>query len=243
MMEEVTIVELFSAAFFIALINIIFIDLILAGDNAIVIGMAARKLPAHIQKKAILLGTGGAVLLRIAATLVVVWLLNIPWLLAIGGAMLVYIAYKVLVDESGHETIDAKESLWPAVRTIVIADAAMGLDNVIAVAGASQRHMILVVLGLLISVPIVIWGSTLFIKLLGRFPWIAYVGSAVLAYTASHMITEEPHLEPFFADKPVVKYVFIVLTILGVLGAGYAAKQRQRRREQNNKRPSRHATR
>ncbi|MUG45036.1 TerC family protein [Paenibacillus woosongensis] len=242
-MEEVTVVELFSAAFFIALINIIFIDLILAGDNAIVIGMAARKLPAHIQKKAILLGTGGAVLLRIAATLVVVWLLNIPWLLAIGGAMLVYIAYKVLVDESGHETIDAKESLWPAVRTIVIADAAMGLDNVIAVAGASQRHMILVVLGLLISVPIVIWGSTLFIKLLGRFPWIAYVGSAVLAYTASHMITEEPRLAPFFADKPVVKYVFIILTILGVLGAGYAAKQRQRRREQNNKRPSRHATR
>lgn len=164
--------------------------------------MAARKLPAHIQKKAILLGTGGAVLLRIAATLVVVWLLNIPWLLAIGGAMLVYIAYKVLVDESGHETIDAKESLWPAVRTIVIADAAMGLDNVIAVAGASQRHMILVVLGLLISVPIVIWGSTLFIKLLGRFPWIAYVGSAVLAYTASHMITEEPHLEPFLRTSP-----------------------------------------
>ncbi|GAA0135918.1 TerC family protein [Paenibacillus sp. YSY-4.3] len=233
--------ELFSTAFFIALINIIFIDLILAGDNAIVIGMAARKLPSHIQKKAILLGTGGAVLLRIAATLVVVWLLNIPWLLAIGGVMLVYIAYKVLVDDGGHETIDAKESLWPAVRTIVIADAAMGLDNVIAVAGAAQQHMILVVLGLLISVPIVIWGSTLFIKLLSRFPWIAYVGSAVLAYTASHMITAEPHFEPFFADKPVLRYALIALTILGVLGAGYAAKQRQR--ERNNKRPSRHATR
>ncbi|WP_055107443.1 TerC family protein [Paenibacillus ihumii] len=233
--------ELFSAAFFIALANIIFIDLILAGDNAIVIGMAARKLPAHIQKKAIMLGTAGAVLLRIAATLVVVWLLKIPWLLAIGGVMLVYIAYKVLADEGGHEKIDAKDSLWPAVRTIVIADAAMGLDNVIAVAGASKQHMILVVLGLLISVPIVIWGSTLFIKLLGRFPWIAYAGSAVLAYTASHMITEEPNLLPFFADKPILRYGFIALIILGVLGAGYTAKQRQRKR--NEKRSSRPATR
>ncbi|WP_110932145.1 TerC family protein [Paenibacillus bouchesdurhonensis] len=233
--------ELFSPAFFIALINIIFIDLILAGDNAIVIGMAARKLPVHIQKKAILLGTAGAVVLRIAATLIVVWLLKIPWLLAIGGAMLVYIAYKVLADDGAHDTIDAKDSLWPAVRTIVIADAAMGLDNVIAVAGASKQHMTLVVLGLLISVPIVIWGSTLFIKLLGRFPWIAYAGSAVLAYTASHMITEEPHLLPFFADKPLLRYLFIALIVIAVLWAGYSSRQRQR--EQGDEHPSRAATR
>lgn len=238
-----TSVELFSAAFFIALLNIIFIDLILAGDNAIVIGMAARKLPVHIQKKAIMLGTAGAVLLRIAATLIVVWLLKIPWLLAIGGVMLVYIAYKVLADDGGHESIAAKDSLWPAVRTIVIADAAMGLDNVIAVAGASKQHMILVVLGLLISVPIVIWGSTIFIKLLERFPWIAYVGAAVLAYTASHMITEEPHFLPFFTDKPVLRYLFIAIIILGVLWAGYTSRQRQRQREQNDKRPSRPAAR
>ncbi|WP_019636264.1 TerC family protein [Paenibacillus fonticola] len=233
--------ELFSTAFFIALINIIFIDLILAGDNAIVIGMAARKLPPHVQKKAIMFGTAGAVFIRITATLIVVWLLKIPWLLAIAGTMLVYIAYKVLADASDHETIEAKDSLWAAVRTIVIADAAMGLDNVIAVAGASQQHTILVVIGLLISVPIVIWGSTLFIKLLGRFPWIAYAGSAVLAYTASHMITEEPHLLPFFADKPILRYLFIVIVIIGVLCAGYAAKQRQR--EHNDNRQSRQAAR
>lgn len=220
--------ELFSPAFFLALVNIIFIDLILAGDNAIVIGMAARKLPKSVQKKAILYGTGGAVVLRILATLIVVWLLQIPWLLAVGGLMLIFIAYKVLADEGDHESIEAKDSLWPAVRTIVIADAAMGLDNVIAVAGASGQHMILVVIGLLISVPIVIWGSTLFIKLLTLFPWIAYVGAGVLAYTASHMITEEPHFLHFFEDNPLLRYLFIALVVAGVLLAGYLKKQKQR---------------
>lgn len=218
--------ELFSATFFVSLINIIFIDLILAGDNAIVIGMAARRLPATVQKKAIFYGTAGAVLLRIIATLIVVWLLGIPWLLAVGGALLVYIAYKVLADDNDHDSIAAKDSLWPAVRTIVIADAAMGLDNVIAVAGASQQHMVLVVIGLLISVPIVVWGSTLFIKLLTSFPWIAYLGAAVLAYTATNMITEEPNFLHFFEDKPVLKYLLITVVVLGVLLAGYLKKKR-----------------
>lgn len=234
--------ELFSASFFLALINIIFIDLILAGDNAIVIGMAARKLPQTVQKKAILYGTAGAVLLRIAATLVVVWLLGIPWLLAVGGVMLVFIAYKVLADDGDHDSVEAKDSLWPAVRTIVIADAAMGLDNVIAVAGASGQHMVLVIIGLLISVPIVVWGSTLFIKLLGLFPWIAYVGAAVLAYTAAHMITEEPHFLPFFEDNPILRYLFIAIIMAGVLFAGYRKKQRQRD-DQEKKRQSHMVTR
>jgi YjbE family integral membrane protein len=219
--------ELFSPAFFIALINIIFIDLILAGDNAIVIGMAAKKLPHGIQKKAILYGTAGAVVLRILATLVVVWLLKIPWLLAIGGAMLIFIAYKVLADEGNHNEVEAKTSLWAAVRTIVIADAAMGLDNVIAVAGASRQHMVLVVLGLLISVPIVIWGSTLFIKLLELLPWISYVGAGVLAYTAAHMITMEPHFLPFFEDKPLLRYLAIIIIVICVLLLGYRKKRRQ----------------
>lgn len=223
--------DFFSASFFLSLINIIFIDLILAGDNAIVIGMAARKLQPHVQKKAILYGTAGAVILRIAATLLVVWLLGIPWLRAVGGLMLIFIAYKVLSDEGDHDSIEAKDSLWAAVRTIVIADAAMGLDNVIAVAGASGQHTILVIIGLLISVPIVVWGSTLFIKLLGRFSWIAYLGAAVLAYTASHMITEEPHFVGFFEDNPLLKYLFIALVIAGVLLAGFLKKQRQRNNE------------
>ncbi|WP_410768018.1 TerC family protein [Fontibacillus sp. BL9] len=235
--------EFFSATFFLSLLNIIFIDLILAGDNAIVIGMAARKLPKTVQKKAILYGTAGAIMLRIVATLVVVWLLGIPWLLAVGGLMLIFIAYKVLADEGDHDSIDAKDSLWPAVRTIVIADAAMGLDNVIAVAGASGQHTILVIIGLLISVPIVVWGSTLFIKLLGLFPWIAYVGAAVLAYTAAHMITEEPHFLTFFEDNPLLRYLFIALVMAGVLFAGYRKKKQHQRNDEEKKTQSHPATR
>ncbi|WP_223070274.1 TerC family protein [Paenibacillus caui] len=234
--------DLFSATFFLTLVNIIFIDLILAGDNAIIVGMAAKKLPPSVQKKAILYGTGGAVLLRILATLVVVWLLHIPWLLAIGGLLLIYIAYKVLTDDDKEDKIEAKDSLWPAIRTIIIADAAMGLDNVIAVAGASNQHMVLVVIGLMISVPIVVWGSTIFIKLLTHFPWIAYLGAAVLAYTASHMITEEPKLLPFFEDKPVLKYGFIVIVMLVVLYAGYIKKRRTREAAEKKHKSSHPAT-
>lgn len=225
----------FDATLLLTLVNIIFIDLILAGDNAIVVGMAARKLPKTIQKKAIMYGTGGAVLLRILATIVVVWLLKVPWLLAIGGVLLIFIAYKVLADEEKDEKIEAKDSLGAAIRTIIVADAAMGLDNVIAVAGASNQHMVLVVIGLMISVPIVVWGSTIFIKLLNLFPWIAYVGAAVLAYTASHMITEEKRLSSVFEDKPVLQYGFIAIVVLGVLYAGYMKKRHSREAEKKRK--------
>lgn len=219
--------DVFNTAFYLALINIIFIDLILAGDNAIVIGMAARKLPQHLQKKAILYGTSGAILLRILATLVVVQLLNIPYLHAVGGLLLIFISYKVLTDDGNHDTITAKDSLWPAVRTIVIADAAMGIDNVIAVAGASQQHMGLVVIGLLISVPIVMWGSTLFIKVMDKFPWIAYIGAAVLAYTSGKMITNELVFKSLFADQIWLKYGFIAITVLGVLLLGHHTQQKK----------------
>jgi YjbE family integral membrane protein len=225
--EEVTLMDVSSTTFFLALINIIFIDLILAGDNAIVIGMAARKLPQHLQKKAILFGTSGAILLRILATLVVVQLLSIPYLHAIGGVLLIFISYKVLTDDGNHDTITAKDSLWPAVRTIVIADAAMGLDNVIAVAGASQQHPLLVVLGLLISIPIVMWGSTLFIKIMDKFPWIAYVGAAILAYTAGKMVTDELAFEAVFAEQIWLKYCFIAIVVVGVLLLGHHTQQKK----------------
>ncbi|MNJ40236.1 Integral membrane protein TerC family protein [compost metagenome] len=223
--------DVFSSTFYLALINIIFIDLILAGDNAIVIGMAARKLPQHLQKKAIIFGTSGAIILRIVATLVVVQLLSIPYLHAIGGLLLVVISYKVLTDDGNHDTITAKDSLWPAVRTIVIADAAMGLDNVIAVAGASQQHTVLVILGLLISIPIVMWGSTLFIKIMDKFPWIAYVGAAVLAYTAANMITAEHAFGAVFEDKPLLKYGFIAVVAIAVLLLGHHS-QKQKKAQQ-----------
>jgi len=215
------------------LINIVFLDLILAGDNAIVIGLAARNLPPSTQKRAIFYGTGGAVLLRILATIVVVWLLKIPWLLLVGGILLIGIAYKLLADDDDHTDIKAGRTLWGAIRTIIVADAAMGLDNVIAVAGAAQQNIVLVILGLLVSVPIVVWGSTLFIKLIERFTWIIYLGSAVLGYTASNMITEEKRLHPFFEDHPALRIAFIAIVIIGVLAAGYLKKRSDQRKKNN----------
>ena len=147
--------ELFSPEFFSALLAIIVIDLVLAGDNAIVIAMAARNLPAHLQKKAIIWGAVGAIAVRGAMTLLVVYLLNIPGLMLIGGLLLVWIAFRLLNPaEDGEEHGYAKTTFWGAMKTIVIADAVMGLDNVLAVAGASHGSYVLVVLGLLIREPL-----------------------------------------------------------------------------------------
>lgn len=222
---------IFTAAFWSSLLAIIMIDLILAGDNAIVIGLAARKLPKEQQTKAVVLGTVGAVIIRALATLVVVWLLKIPGLLLVGGLMLVWIAYKLLVDHKEEENVKAGDSLWAAVRTIIIADAAMGLDNVIAVAGAAHGEFLLVILGLLISVPIMVWGSTLILKIMERFPIVIYFGSGVLAWTASHMIIKEPLIHNFFVNKPFLEWGVIISVIAGVLILGKIANSHQPHQE------------
>lgn len=211
--------------FFTALLSIVIIDLVLAGDNAIVIGLSSRNLPKDKQKKAIVWGTVGAVMIRIVATLAVVWLLKIPGLLLIGGIVLVWIAFKLLIEEKEHD-VEAADSLWAAIRTIIIADAVMGLDNVLAVAGAAHNNFLLVILGLLISVPIVVWGSTLFLKLMDKFPWVLYVGSGVLAYTAAKMIADEKLIKVFF-EEPLIKYGFIAVVIAAVLLLGRWVKQKQ----------------
>ncbi|WP_115991319.1 TerC family protein [Cohnella lupini] len=210
-----------SLEFWSILMTIIFIDLLLAGDNAIVIGLAARNLPKEMQTKAVIWGTAGAVIIRIVATMLVVSLLKIPFLLAIGGVLLIWIAYKLLVQEEAHgENVKPGTTLWAAIRTIVIADAAMGLDNVIAVAGAAHGDYFLVVLGLLISIPIVVWGSTLFIKIIEKFPWIIYLGSGVLAYTAAKMITHENEFKSYFISNPVLTWIFIATMVVLVMVAG-----------------------
>lgn len=197
--------DFFSPEFWSALLAIIIIDLVLAGDNAIVIGLAARNLPKEQQKKVIFWGTIGAIAIRSLLTLVVVWLLKIPGLLLVGGLLLLWIAYKLLVEEKEHENMKAEASLWAAVKTIIIADTVMGLDNVLAVAGSSHGSFSLVLLGLLISVPIVIWGSTLILRWVERYPVIIYVGAGVLAWTASKMVTDEPLVAGFFQANPLLK--------------------------------------
>ncbi|MFD0672043.1 TerC family protein [Cohnella sp. GCM10027633] len=216
--------DLLSLDFWSALVAIVFFDLLLAGDNAIVIGMAARNLSKEHQKKAIIWGTAGAITIRIIATFLVLWgMLEIPYLVAVGGVLLVWIAYKMLIQENDHGDIHAGATLGSAIRTIVIADAAMGLDNVMAIAGMAQgQHgsYVLVVLGLLISIPIVVWGSTLFIKIIEKFKWIIYIGAGILAFTAAKMITHEEQFKGAFEDNPVLTWTFISAIAVLVLVAG-----------------------
>lgn len=222
--------DIFSLQFFYALGAIILIDLVLAGDNAIVIALAARRLPPDLRKRAILWGTAGAIFVRTLMTVVVVWLLQIPGLLLLGGALLLWIAVKLLAPQEapGEGEHGAADSFWSAMKTIVVADAVMGLDNVLAVAGAAHGSFLLVVLGLLISIPIVVWGSTLILKWVDRFPIIVYAGAAVLAWTAAKMMLGEPLVKTFI--EPVVGYAWLaqVLAIAGVLGIGYMMNLRKR---------------
>ncbi len=222
--------DILSAEFFSALLAIIVIDLVLAGDNAIVIAMAARSLPPHLRQRAIIWGAAGAIVVRSAMTLVVVWLLKIPGLLLAGGALLVWIAYRLLVpeedDSGGHGPVAT--TFWGAMKTIVIADAVMGLDNVLAVAGAAHGSYLLVVLGLLISVPIVIWGSTLILKWVERFPSIVYLGAGVLAWTAAKMMLSEPLVKDALAAANGVAAPLLYLSIIGgVLWAGFVRNHRR----------------
>ena len=189
-----------------ALLAIILIDLVLAGDNAIVIALAARNLPPEHQNKAIMWGTVGAIVVRSAMTVGVVWLLKIPGLMLVGGLGLLWIAYKLITDtsEDEHEGSGAT-TFWGAMKTIIVADALMGVDNVLGVAGAANGDFTLVVIGLLISIPIVVLGSKLVLRLVEKWPVIIHLGAAVLAFTAAQMIINEKLLDPILmAAKPSI---------------------------------------
>ncbi len=219
--------------FWTALFSIILIDLVLAGDNAIVIGLAARNVPKADQKKVILWGTVGAIVVRVIMTVLVVQLLNIPGLRLAGGLALIWIAYKLLVEEKKHD-INAGTRIWAAIRTIIIADTMMGLDNVLAVAGAAHGDMTMVIIGLAISVPIMVWGSTMILKLTERFPIVITIGSAVLAWTAAKMLVEEPLIHDWF-ELGVVKYLFEALVIIAVVGLGMLVKTKRKKHQEPEK--------
>ena len=215
-----------SADFFTALLAIIVINVVLSGDNAIVIALAARKLPKPMRSKAIIGGTAGAILLRVAATLMVVWLLKLPGLQLFGGLMLVWIAYQLVASDNGTESQSPRKdaataSVWSAIRTIMVADAVMSLDNMLGVAGAAHGNLVLVVLGLLISVPIMVLGSNIILRLVDRYAFIIYVGAAVLAWTAGEMLTQEPWLEDVVTFHRWVPWAMQALVVVGVLLAGF----------------------
>jgi len=210
--------ELLSPEWFSALASIIVIDLILAGDNALVIGLAARNVPAEYQRRVIWWGTAGAIVVRALLTIVVVWLLKIPGFLAVGGIALVYIGWKLTHGggDAAH-AIEAKSSVRGAVQTIVIADAVMGVDNVLAVGGAAHGSMLLVVIGLAVSVPIVIWGSTLVLKWVARFPALLWLGAAVLGWTGAKMIASEPLVAPLLAEHRAARALLYALIVGGLI--------------------------
>lgn len=184
-----------------ALLSIILIDLTLGGDNAIVIGMVARTVPVPQQKKVILLGAAGAFLVRSLTTIIAVELLKIPGLLLAGGIFLLRMAYNLLNESEDDNNIKCRTGILGAVQTIIIADTIMGFDNVLAVAGAAHGNYALVIFGLMFSIPIVVWGSTLVIKAIKYFPVIIDLGAIVITLTAARMIMEEPFLAPYFTNS------------------------------------------
>ncbi len=199
--------EFTSAAFWAALGSIILANILLSGDNAVVIAMAARTLPAHQQKKAIFFGSAAAIVLRIVLTLIAVEMLKWPFLKIVGGLLLVYIGVTLLLeDDGGGDGKEGQENagLMTAIRTILIADLVMSLDNVLAVAAAAKGNTLLLILGLGISIPLIIFGSTLLLKVMERYPIIITLGAALLGFLAGEMVMTDPAVSQHFGAQPPV---------------------------------------
>ena len=196
------------------MLQIILIDILLAGDNAIVIGMAAKNLPVHLQKKAILGGTIGAIILRLIMAFVFVEAINnIPALRLIGGIALLFIAHSLISDDDKEHKIEAKDALIPAITTIVVADGIMSIDNVLGVIGAANGHMGIAIAGILVTVPIIMFGSSLFIKIIERFPIILYIGGAILAYAGAGMFLEDDLVKEVLAPY----HTFITIGFIALI--------------------------
>lgn len=210
--------------FVIALLGIMMVNIVLSGDNAVVIALASRCLPPAQQKKAILWGSAGAIGLRVILTLVAVMLLQIPYLQFIGGLLLVWIAAKLLVEDNSCENIEASDSLWAAVKTIIIADIIMSLDNTLAIAAIAKGDWLLLILGLGISIPLIIFGSQLLVMVMARFPIIVYAGAGLIAWTAGEMMVRDQKIGPYITGV-IPHWVIPALITVGVLGIGIWFKQ------------------
>jgi YjbE family integral membrane protein len=223
--------DLTSAAFWAALGSIIWVNVLLSGDNAVVIALAARALPAHQQKKAIFFGSAAAIVMRIVLTLIAVEMLKWPWLKVVGGVLLVYIGVSLLLEEGEGEegeSHSANTGLLSAIRTILVADLVMSLDNVLAVAAAAKGDTVLLVLGLGISIPLIIFGSTLLLKVMERFPIIITAGAALLGWLAGEMILTDPGVVARFGELPHSSvYVGAALGAALVVALGLFIKRRQ----------------
>jgi len=213
-----------SAEFWVGLVKIIGVNVILSGDNAVVIALAALSLPRKQQTQAIIWGSGAAIVMRILLTLFAVALLTLPWLKIVGSLLLFWIGVKLLVPEEDDAEIEASDQLLSAIKTILVADLVMSLDNVIAVAAAAGGSVVLLILGLAISIPLVIFGATLLLKLMERFPVIITIGGALIGWVAGEMLVTDPALEgaltglgvSFVKAKPMIAGVSLELLAGGV---------------------------
>ena len=213
--------------FWIGLVKIIWINIILSGDNAVVIALAARSLPPEQQKKAIMFGSGAAVVLRIVLTVVAAKLLELSFLQIIGGCLLLWIGLQLLTSNEDDEGASkGTGSMMTAIRTILIADLVMSLDNVIAVAAAAQGNMVLLVLGLAISIPLVIFGSTLMIKLMERFPVIVILGAGLIGWVGGETIMNDRLLHGYVEANPALHYVAAAAGAALVVGLGLWLQKR-----------------
>jgi len=228
----VAVIEMLSSSFFwVALVQIIFINIMLSGDNAVVIALASRSLPPKQQKQAIIFGSIGAIVLRVVLTFFAALLLEQPYLKLIGGALLLWIGASMMVSDDGEADLDAHSYLWAAIRTIIVADLVMSLDNVIGVAAAAKGNVTLLVLGLGISIPLIIVGSQMILKLMERFPIVITLGAALLGWVAGEMLISDTAIANWVETDAHALHtaVPVICTILVVL-AGRWMDARARRK-------------
>lgn len=228
--------EFLTAHFWVAVGQIILIDILLGGDNAVVIALACRQLPENQRLKGILWGTAGAILLRVALIAFAISLLKVPFLKIAGAALLIWIGVKLITphDEDAHGNIQASDKLWSAVKTVIVADLVMSIDNVIAIAGAAQNageqhQMALVILGLVVSIPIIVWGSQIVLKLMDRFPVIILLGGMLLGWIAGGMFQTDPMLKDLIPQEQSWHYALGAAGALLVLTIGQALKAQRAR--------------
>lgn len=218
-----------------SLLQIIIVNLVLSGDNAVVIALACRNLKPELQRKAVFWGSAGAIVLRIVLTFIAIWLLQIPMVQVVGGLLLIWIAIKLLKGEEEDSHISSGSNMVEALKTIVFADLIMSLDNVIAVAGAANGNLLLVIIGLAISIPLIIWGSQLLMKLMNRFPIIVLLGAALLGYTAGEMIVGDKLVGDWIEETlPLLHIVVPVALALVVIAVGnYLKRKAQKERAES----------
>ncbi|KND55394.1 Membrane protein TerC [Candidatus Paraburkholderia kirkii] len=224
--------EFFSTLHWGAVVQIIVIDILLGGDNAVVIALACRNLPDQQRTRGIVLGTLGAIALCVVLIAFAVMLLDIPFLKFLGGLLLLWIGLKLMQPDHDEHEIDASDRLWAAVKTIIVADAVMSLDNVIAIAGAAEaadphHRLVLVIFGLIVSIPLIVWGSTLVLKLIDRFPVVVLIGAGLLGWIAGGLIIGDPFIDRWPAlNTEFVGYAARVIGALLVVSVGWLLKRR-----------------